>query len=262
MQIIQSVLLGIVEGITEFLPVSSTFHLIWTAKIIGVPQTAFTDMFTVVIQGGAILAVIFLFAKDVRERPSILLRVLSSFIPTAVIGLVLYDFIKSILFDSLLISTWVFVLVGVVFLFVERRVGQGKMKLDLPLISVSWRHAILIGVFQSLAILPGVSRAGAVMLGMMILGYRRDDAAKYSFLLSVPTILAASVFDFVEMRDVVFSEPNGMMLLLIGLITSFFTAMLCISWLISYLRRNSLALFGWYRILLGILLILFLTLSP
>jgi len=124
------------------------------------------------------------------------------------------------------------------------------------------RDAIFIGLFQGLAVVPGVSRAGAVLVGMMFLGYRRDESAKYSFMLSIPTILAASVFDFWEMKDIVMNDNGSILTLTIGTAVAFVSAYFGISWLIRYLQNHSLVIFGWYRIALGIILLLVLSMSP
>jgi len=262
MHILQSIVLGIVEGITEFLPISSTFHLIWTSRLLGLPSTEFVNLFTVFIQAGAILAVITLFAKEVLTNRTLFLKLIVSFIPTASVAFVLYDVIKSVFFEQILFTTIVFIGVGGVFLIIEHLISKKILTPTFNIENLSWKHAILVGFFQALAIVPGVSRAGAVLVGMMILGYKRSESAKYSFMLSVPTILAASIFDAIEMRDVLFTNIDLVWLLAGGFVTALLSALFCVSWLIKYLQSHSLAIFGWYRILLGILLILFLILSP
>lgn len=255
MDIIHTIILGIVEGITEFLPISSTFHLLWTTRILGIPETEFVKLFTVFIQGGAILAVVILYFREVTTNINLFLKLIVSFIPTAIIGLLMYDIIKGILFESVVGTTIVFILVGLVFLIIEYLIFQKKLSTTFNIEKLSWKQAALVGVFQALAIVPGVSRSGAVLVGMMMLGFKRSESAKYSFMLSIPTILAASVFDFIEMREIIFSQPDYLPTLVLGSVIAFVSALICIKWLIGYLEQHTLALFGWYRVIFGILLL-------
>lgn len=261
MSIINTVILGIVEGITEFLPISSTFHLIRASEILGIQETPFLDVFNVFIQSGAIFAVIFLYWKDILFNRKLFTKLILSFIPTAIFGLVFYDVIKSVFFKSDLPTILVFIIIGVLFLIIEKLIDKKKITLSLSISQISYKTAILIGIFQACAIFPGVSRSGAVMLGMMILGFKRYDAAKYSFMLSIPTIFAASFFDLFEMRNIIFSSSSNIRLILIGFFVAMVSAFFVVKWLIKYLQKNSLEVFGWYRIIFGILLLLLLFLK-
>lgn len=256
MDVITIILLGIVEGLTEFLPVSSTFHLLWTSRILGIPETELVKLFTVFIQSGAILAVVLLYWKEVLTNWKLILKLIASFIPTAAIGFLMYDVIKNIFFESRLGTTFVFIAVGGVFLLIEYLISKKIIVATDDIKKLNYKQAIVIGAFQALAIIPGVSRAGAVLIGMMLLGFKRSESAKYSFMLSVPTIMAASLFDFIEMRDVVFAHQENIWILAGGSIVAFVSALVGVKWLIKYLQNHSLALFGWYRILLGIILVL------
>ena len=255
MNIIHVIIFGIVEGITEFLPISSTFHLIWTGELLALPQSDFVKLFQVVIQGGAIGAVMLLYFREVLTNFSLMKKLMVSFIPTAIIGLILYKLIKSVFFESMMATTIVFIIVGILFILVERYIKSGKLSMKLDVSKLTYKDAILIGLFQSFAVVPGVSRAGAVLVGMMILGYRRSEAAKYSFMLSIPTILAAAGLDLLQMRDVAFASIDTSMVLLLGLGIAFVSSLICVKWLIAYLQNHSLELFGWYRIAVGILLL-------
>lgn len=255
MNIIHVLILSIVEGITEFLPVSSTFHLIQTAKILGIPQSDFTKLFEVFIQAGAILSVVFLYAKTILKDKELMKKTLISFLPTAIIGLVLYKVIKNVFFESPYLMTGVFIIFGIVFLIAEYLVQQKKLKLHHDTKDLTYKQAFIIGLFQSLAVIPGVSRAGAVIISMMFLGYKRDESARYSFILSIPTIFAASFYDLYKMREVAFSNLNNGGILILGFVGAFVSSYLVVKWLIQYLQRNSLAFFGWYRILLGIIIL-------
>ena len=258
MNIFQSIVLGIVEGISEFLPISSTFHLIWTSRFLSLTQNDFTKLFEVFIQGGAVLAVIFLYFKEVMRDRALFVKLLLSFIPTALVGFLMYKIIKGVFFESTQTITIVFILVGAVFLVVEYLIQKNWLKLEKNITKLSYRQAILIGVVQSLSVLPGVSRAGAVILGMMFFRFKRSEAAKYSFMLSVPTILAASLYDFYKMREVIFVSNDKLVVLLVGFVVAFASAYVGVKWLIKFLQTHSLLSFGWYRIILGIILLLLL----
>jgi len=257
MNIIHALVLGIVEGLTEFLPISSTAHMIIAAKLLGIPQTDFQKFFEVFIQSGAILAVLFLYASYALKSKKTMLFVLMSFVPTAAIGFVLYKVIKAYFFNSTLLIAAAFITVGVVFLIVERMVRQGKLKLSKSLPSLTWKTAVIIGLAQAVAVVPGISRSGIVLVSMMMLGYKREDAALYSFLLAVPTIFAASGYDLFKMRHELLSYTSYIPLLIIGFAAAFFSAYLVMRWFIAYLRRNSLSNFAWYRIGAGLLLAFF-----
>ncbi len=256
MNITQSIILGIVEGITEFLPVSSTFHLIWTSTLLNIPQTEFVKFFEVFIQGGAILAVVFMYWQELLHNFSLAKKLVVSFIPTAVVGYTLYSVIKGVFFESIITMTVIFILVGVVFLILEFLIEKGVLSVKREIDSMSYKEAIAIGFFQAFAVMPGVSRAGSVMVGMMGMGFRREMAAKYSFMLAIPTILAASGMDFIKMRDVIGDYSSNLSILMIGCLTASISAFFMVRWLIGYLQAHSLKLFGWYRIIAGIILLL------
>lgn len=253
---IQAIILGIVEGITEFLPISSTFHLIFASKFLGIPQTDFAKLFEVVIQAGAIVAVVFLYARTLLEDRDLLQKTIVAFIPTAVIGLVLYKVIKNVFFANEGLMLGVFVLMGLVFLGVEYFIKQDKISLKKEISQLSYKDAVIIGLVQSLAVIPGVSRAGSVIVGMMLLRYKRFEAAKFSFMLSIPTIIAASALDLYKGKDLLLHSGN-FGVLAIGFITALIVAYFVVNWLISYLQRNTLTAFGWYRLVFGLILLFF-----
>ncbi len=261
MNMIQTIILGIVEGITEFLPISSTFHLIWTSQLLGIVQTDFVKLFLVVIQAGAILAVVLLYWKDFFTNRQMLINIIATFFPTALIGFGLYKIIKGLFFESTGFTTIVFILVGILFLVVEQLIEKKKLQPNKELKSLTLKDAIIIGFIQALAVIPGVSRSGSVIVGMLFMKFKRDEAAKYSFLVSAPTIFAASLFDLYEMQDVLTSSSDAIPTLIIGSIVAFISAYIGVKWLIGYLQKNSLALFGWYRIVVGIILLLILAMG-
>ena len=254
MNIYQALVLGIVEGLTEFLPISSTAHLIFASNLLKIAQSDFIKLFEVFIQAGAILSVIILYAKYIFQHAKIAKKVIVSFIPTAIIGFLLYKIIKVYFFENYFLITCMFILVGLVFIAIEFLIKKKKLKLDKQLSKTTFFHALIIGLAQSLAVIPGVSRSGIVMVAMMSLGDVRKESAIYSFLLAIPTIIAASFYDLYKSRDIISLDYENIMLLTIGFISAFITAYISMKWFISFLQNNTLMKFAWYRILLGIIL--------
>ena len=257
MNLLNTIILGFVEGITEFLPISSTAHLIITSKLLNISQTNFQKLFEVFIQSGAILAVVFLYFNELRGNFKILKTLFFSFLPTALVGFFLYKVIKNIFFESMGLIVFSLFFVGILFIIVEILVSKKKISLKKKIKDIDIFQALIIGLAQSLAIIPGVSRAGAVILSMLILGYRRDQSAKYSFLLSIPTIFMASFYDLYKSKDILLTNLNQVGILLIGFFISFIFALISVKWLIGFLKKNSLIIFGIYRILLAIILFKF-----
>jgi len=245
-------ILGIIEGATEYLPVSSTFHLIWASKFLGIGQTDFQKAFEVIIQSGAILAVVLLYLPVWRKKVQLFTKIAYSFIPTAVIGLLLYKEIKNIFFENFMLQLIVFVLAGIIFIFFEQIY---KPKLSKQSSQITTKEAVLIGIFQALAVVPGVSRAGAVILGMMYLKVKRDEAAEYSFLLAVPTLMAASALDLFKSAPYLLHNSSQIGILAVGFITALISALVAVKWFIGYLKNHTLTTFGVYRIVLALVLI-------
>lgn len=254
---IQALILGIVEGITEFLPVSSTAHLILTSHFMQIADDQYLSFFEVFIQSGAILAVVVMYIQTMINNRELTRNVLVSFFPTAIIGFVLYKIIKTVFFSATGLIGFMLFFVGVLFLLLEYVVKEDRLKLHKSLKQVTIKQAIVIGLAQSLAVIPGVSRAGTVMLTMMAMGYKRSESALYSFMLAVPTIMAASVYDLYKSRDILMSSTTSLSPLLLGFITSFAVAYISVKWLIGYLQKHSLVPFGFYRIALAILVMFF-----
>ncbi len=246
MEIWHSVILGIVEGITEFLPISSTGHLILTSYLLGLPDAVFTKSFEIVIQLGAILSVIFLYWKKLCDVGTIK-KLLVAFIPTGIIGLLLYKIVKTYLLGSTVVVLWSLLLGGIA-LIVFEILHKEKVD-DLP-DDISYRQAIIIGICQSLAIIPGVSRSASTIVGGLMLGLKRSTIVEFSFLLAVPTMLAASGLDLFKNYSVFSLDQFG--ILAIGFIVSFIVALGSIKFLLSYIRKHSFIAFGVYRIILSI----------
>lgn len=257
MSYFNALVLGIIEGATEFLPVSSTAHLILVSKLLKMQQTNFQKFFEIFIQSGAILAVVILYFQYLLKNKKIIKEIVISFIPTAIIGLFLYKAIKNIFFESFSLIIFMIIFIGIIFLIIEYLVKNKKINLSYTLKKLTWKQALIIGVCQSLAVVPGVSRSGIVIATMMILGYKRSESATYSFLLAMPTILAASLYDLYKVKNIIVTSNSNLPNLLVGFIISFMTAYITVKWLIGFLQKNSLNLFGIYRIILGMLLLLF-----
>ncbi len=247
---IHAVIFGIVEGVTEFLPVSSTGHLILTARLLGLQQTEFIKSFEIAIQLGAILAVVMLYWRILLSNIKIAGKVLVGFIPTAGIGLVLYKWIKSVLLEKETVVLWALLVGGVILILFDRFFKENKST-DTSANSVSYKQAALIGVFQSLAVIPGVSRSASSIIGGLSLGLTRKAIVEFSFLLAIPTILAATVLDLSK-TSLSFSS-NEWMLLAIGGGVSFVVAILSIRFFLKYIQNHSFAIFGYYRIAAALL---------
>ncbi len=251
MNLINAVILGVVEGLTEFLPISSTAHLLIAGKFLHIAQTEFQTFFDVFIQSGAIIAVVFLYFFYVLKHKDLLGKIVVSFIPTAIVGLILEKIIKKIFFNSMPLVIVSMFIIGLVFIIFEYFVKKEKIKLTKSIKEMSYKEAFLTGIGQSLAVVPGVSRAGIVMLSMMGQKFKRDESAVYSFLLAVPTILAASALEIVKTDFKILSSQNNLLFLAIGFLVSFVTAYLAVKWFIGFLKANSLAVFGIYRVLVS-----------
>jgi len=239
-----ALILGILEGLTEFLPVSSTAHLIIAADLLNLPSSQYWQFFEVFIQAGAILAVVTLYFKQIFNF-KLVTNLLFSFVPTALIGFGLYKIIKSIFFESILLISVSLIVFGLIFLLVEKLIKQKKLIINKNLDRLSPKQAVLIGLAQALAVVPGVSRAGSVMVAGLLLGYKREQVALYSFLLAVPTILAAAIFDLLKTDWSIVSTNIG--LTLIGFVSAYLSALVVIKWFINYLQKKNLEIFGyWY----------------
>ncbi len=265
---IKAVVLGVVEGVTEFLPVSSTGHLIIVEQFLRLtPDAAFVAAFEVVIQLGAILAVVVLFwgtlwpwasQPDSRARVwALWLRVAVGIVPAFVAGFALRDFVTEHLFTPLVVSV-ALVLYGVVLILVERafRRGSPRARPAAEIHALPIASALAIGLFQALSLVPGTSRAAATIIGGMILGLSRGAAAEFSFFLAVPVMVGASGLTLVKQGAALAAGQWG--ILAIGFAVAFASALVVVRAFVGYLRKHDLVVFGWYRIVLGLLVALLL----
>jgi undecaprenyl-diphosphatase len=250
MDLTQTVILSIVEGVSEFLPISSTGHLILVSNLLKITQTDFIKSFEIIIQLGAILAVVVLYWKKFLINLKVLKRVLVAFIPTGIIGLTLYKVVK-----DMLIGNWVITVaalfIGGILLIVLEKIYQEKPSQIENIQDLSFKNAFLIGVAQSVSIIPGVSRAAATIIGGMFLGLKRVPATEFSFLLAVPTMFAATGLDIIKSRSELLH--SDLTLLAIGFMGAFLTAIVSIKFLIRYVSNHNFIAFGVYRILIALL---------
>ncbi|MBP7215860.1 MAG: undecaprenyl-diphosphatase UppP [Candidatus Omnitrophica bacterium] len=250
MNFLHALIFGIVEGITEFLPISSTGHLMLTAKALGLAQTEFLKSFEIAIQLGAILAVVVLYRKKFLQGLQIWKTILVAFLPTAVIGFVLYKILKQYLLSNHSIVIWSLFIGGILLIIFELLYKEKKHCCD-SIEAVSFRQAFFIGLFQSLAIIPGVSRAAATIIGGLTLGLKRKTIVEFSFLLAVPTMLAATIFDLSRSaHDFSVLQFSS---LAIGFGVSFLVALTAIALLLRFIKNHSFILFGIYRIAIAVL---------
>ena len=268
-EILKAILFGIVEGITEWLPVSSTGHMILLDEFVKLNVSdAFYEMFQVVIQLGAILAVILLFFNKLNPFASrktgiqenrtwqLWFKVIVAVIPSAVLGLLLDDWMDAHLYNYVVVAI-ALIVYGVAFIFVEG-VNRGKGKKIKSVYDIDYKTALLIGCFQCLSLIPGTSRSGSTILGAILLGVSRSAGADFSFFLAIPTMLGASALKLVKFILSGASATAGEIgILLIGCIVSFVVSFVVIRSLMEYVRKHSFALFGLYRIGLGVLVLIY-----
>jgi undecaprenyl-diphosphatase len=247
MDLLTAAILGIVEGISEFLPVSSTGHLILTSHLLGLKHTDFLKSFEIAIQVGAISAVIVLYWRALLVDLNILKKVMVAFIPTGIMGLTLYKLIKQFLLGSSTIVLWSLFLGGVLLVVFEMW-HREKEDAVAEVKDISFRQALIIGCYQSLAMVPGVSRSAATIVGGLLLGLKRKVIVEFSFLLAVPTMLAATAYDLLKSGSQ-FSLDQAQ-LLAVGFITSFVVALISIKFLLRYIQTHTFIAFGIYRIVL------------
>lgn len=306
MNIFQTIILSVVEGLTEFLPISSTAHLVLTSELLHIQQTEFVKSFEVIIQLGAILAVVALYFKELAKNIQLWYKTILAFLPSAIVGFILYDFIKGRLIGNGLVTALALIIGGLVFTLIDRFLPNLRTKdhsssvpsrkrdpsslesvdpqsqpdnyqelhknrfYDNPkffppviddsktsISNLSPKKLVVIGLFQSLAVVPGLSRSAASIFGGLLTGLNKKEATKFSFFLAIPTMLAATTLDLYK-SNFNFSQQE-LLLLATGFIGSFITALFAVKLFISFVQKHSFLPFGVYRILIGLAWLLFIT---
>ena len=250
MNFFEAVVFGVVEGITEFLPISSTGHLILTAHLLKLPESDFLKTFQIAIQFGAILAVVVLYGRSLILNRKILSRVAVAFLPAAGLGFIFYKVIKNVLLENESVVLWSLFLGGI-FLVCFELFYSKKEALGGELEDISFGQSFIIGIFQAVAVVPGVSRAAATIIGGLLLGLKRKTIVEFSFLLAIPTMAAATGYDLFK-NAVVFSSQD-VILLACGFAVSFIVAVFSIRFLLHYIKNHNFMVFGIYRILVALL---------
>lgn len=256
MDYLHAFILGVVEGVSEFLPISSTGHLMLTAHLLGLPPTTFLKSFEIAIQLGAILSVVVLYSKKFFMEIEALKRILTAFIPTAIIGLIFYKVIKNVFLGSTQIVLYGLFAGGIFLILFEKIHHEHETAIE-DLKAIPYSKAFLIGVFQSFAMIPGVSRSAATIIGGLFLGIKRKTIVEFSFLLAVPTMLAAAALDLYKNIDDFSSSETG--ILIFAASVSFLTAAASIKFFLNFIKNHSFVGFGIYRVLVALF---FLCLQP
>jgi undecaprenyl-diphosphatase len=249
--------MGVVEGLTEFLPISSTGHLILAAALLDMPDEK-TKLFEVVIQTGAIMAIVSLYLQRLvstvvnlprqAQAQRFTANVLIGFFPAALAGVLFIDVIKGVLFNPLVVALG-FIVGGLVMLWVEAQQARAPAQRVDDVDAVGWRDALGVGLIQCLALVPGVSRSGATIIGAMALGFSRRAATEFSFFLAIPMLFGAAAYDLYKHRDLVSAADIPMFA--VGLLVSWLSAWVCVKWLMRYVASHTFVPFAWYRIVFG-----------
>ena len=247
--LIKALILGVVEGLTEFLPVSSTGHLILAGALLGANDERW-NVFNIVIQTGAMLAVVWEYrARFFRVDVALYRNLVVAFIPAAVLGLAFSKYIKGYLFHAVPVAL-AFIVGGIVILLVERRSYQARVETTR---AMSWLDALKVGIAQCFALIPGTSRSGATIIGGMLFGLSRKAATEFSFFLAVPTLVAAGGYDLLKHRELF--SASDLPMFGVGSLAAFITAFIVVRWLIRYVATHDFKPFAWYRIVFGIVVL-------
>ncbi|HPE76680.1 MAG TPA: undecaprenyl-diphosphate phosphatase [Draconibacterium sp.] len=249
MNILQSIILAIIEGLTEFLPISSTGHMIIGSSLLGIAENEFVKNYTVIIQFGAILSVVVLYWKRFFKSFDFYVKLFVAFIPAAVIGLLASDYIDMLL-ENVIVVAVTLLLGGIFLLFVDKIFAENESNPDRE---PNIKSSFIIGVFQVIAMIPGVSRSAATIIGGLTQKLTRKAAAEFSFFLAVPTMFAATCYKLLKIyqSDAGFTN-HDIQILAIGNIVAFVVAMLAIKFFINFLTKHGFKVFGYYRIIVGI----------
>lgn len=253
MSYLHALILSIVEGITEFLPISSTGHLILASELLSIPQTEFVKTFEIAIQAGAILSVVVLYFQKFLKDREVVKRIIWTAIPTGILGFILYTAIKSYLIGNALITVSALFFGGIVIIIFEKyfKIKEGKGTIT----ELSLKNSLLLGLIQTLSVIPGVSRSATTIFGGMFLGLSRKEATELSFLVAVPIMAAATGLDLLESyRNFTVQEFS---ILSFGVIASFVAAYGTVKWLLQYVKTHDFMYFGIYRIILALIFYFF-----
>ena len=252
MTIFESIVLAIIEGLTEFLPISSTGHMIMASSILDI-QGDFVKTFEISIQLGAIMAIVLLYAKRFLQSFTIYLKLGVAFIPTGIVGILAYKTIKMYLFNPYVVGV-ALVIGGIILILIDKKVVARESK-TLDLESISYKNSFLIGLIQCISMIPGVSRAAATIIGGVFNGLDKKQAMEFSFLLAVPTMFAATGYDLIK-TPITFTS-HEYLLLAIGLLVAFVSAWAAVKVFIKFVENYGFKYFGYYRIVIGLLFLLF-----
>lgn len=252
MDYLHAIILGFVEGLTEFLPISSTGHMIITSSILGIHDNEFIKAFEVIIQFGAILSVLVLYWKRFLPTWNFYKKLFIAFLPTAIIGFIVKDFVDQML-ESVTVVAWSLIVGGFVLIWTDKvfaKLMHSGKKVD-ELTSID---SVKLGLFQSIAMIPGVSRSAATIVGGLLMGMNRKEAAEFSFFLAVPTMAAATLYKLIKIHDKIQLEQINFLIL--GCVVAFIVAMFAIKFFIGVVSRYGFKAFGYYRIALGALILI------
>jgi len=252
MNFFQSIILAIIEGITEFLPISSTGHMILASSIMHIQDDAFVKTFEISIQLGAILAIVIMYIKRFLQSITIYFKLGFAFLPTAIVGLAAYDFIKGYLFNSTVVAISL-ITGGIILILIDKKVENQKSQTE-DLQDISYKRAFTIGLIQCFSMIPGVSRAAATIIGGVFNGLNKKQAMEFSFLLAVPTMFAATGYDL--LKTPISFTGGEIQLLITGLIIAFITAWVAVKIFLKLVENYGFKYFGYYRILIGIAFLL------
>jgi undecaprenyl-diphosphatase len=259
MNILHAIILAIVEGLTEFLPVSSTGHMIITAALFGIQSNDFTKVFIVSIQFGAILSVVVLYFKRFFRDLDFYLKLFAAFLPTAILGFLLKSKVDALLENVTVVAVTLLV-GGIILLFVDKWFAKNELH-PAENDAISYRTAFVIGLFQSMAMVPGVSRSAATIIGGLTQKLTRKTAAEFSFFLAVPTMFAATAKSLWDDQELLLAQRDNWGILLLGNVVAFVVAMAAIKFFIGFLTKYGFRAFGYYRIIVGAILLILIYLN-
>jgi undecaprenyl-diphosphatase len=255
MTILETIIIAIVEGLTEFLPISSTAHMSIVRLFLSIETTAFMKSFDIIIQFGAILAVLVLYFRKIFSSYIYIKNLIIAFIPTGIIGFLLYQLIKDYLLGNILIISLALIIGGIIIiLFEKKNKNKNEDGLNKDIRELKTKELLILGTAQALAVIPGVSRSGAVIISGRSLGLSKELITEFSFLLAIPTMFLAALYDIYKSGFSFSSSEWGTVGL--GFLFAFIVALIVIKWFINYIKKNTFEIFGWYRIILGFIVLL------